>query len=374
MALIGNQLSTVAFLTDTFSGGGGVTSFTMAVAPAGTASILVAITGVVQAPSTYSVIGTTLTFSSAPPSGTNNISVRYLGIPASGVTATAYRTVQDFTATAAQTSFTPSSYTPGYINVYRNGVRLGAADYTATNGTTVVLAVGANLNDLITTESFYVSSVLNAVPATGGAINGNLTVVGSLLGNVSITGNASVAGNLLLGTTTQATGAMLTVNGSIKGTITSGTAVASTSGTSIDFTGIPSWAKRITIMFNSVSTSGTGVPLIQLGTSGGIVTSGYLGSCCASNSLTGTTRTNGFGTSPSVGASDVLNGSLVLTLLNAATGTWTISGVLAFSSGAVITSNAGSVVITNTLTTVRITTTTGTDTFDLGSINILYEG
>jgi hypothetical protein len=59
----------------------------------------------------------------------------------------------------------------GYIDVYRNGVRLGAADYTASNGTTVVLAVGALSGDLITTESFYVSSVLNAIPATAGAVN-----------------------------------------------------------------------------------------------------------------------------------------------------------------------------------------------------------
>lgn len=170
MAFIGNQPLSQAFVTDQFSGNGSTTAFTMSVAPANTASVLVAVSGVLQDPSTYSVSGTTLTFSSAPPSGTGNISARYLGIPASGVTTTAYRTVTEFTATASQTTFTPASYTPGYINVYRNGSLLGSADYTATNGTTVVLAVGATVGDLIATESFYVSSVLNAIPSVGGSI------------------------------------------------------------------------------------------------------------------------------------------------------------------------------------------------------------
>ena len=179
MPIIGNPLNSVAFLTDSFNGNGSTTAFTMSVAPATSSSILVVITGVTQAPSVYSVVGTTLTFSTAPPSGTANISVRYLGIPASGVTTTAYRTLTEFTATASQTTFTPPSYTVGFIAVYQNGVMLGSTDYTATNGTTVVLAVGALVGDLVTTESFYVSSVLNALPVTGGTISGNLVVTGT---------------------------------------------------------------------------------------------------------------------------------------------------------------------------------------------------
>jgi len=149
---IGNQPLSQAFVTDQFSGNGSTTAFTMSVAPANTASVLVAVSGVLQDPSTYSVSGTTLTFSAAPPSATGNISARYLGIPASGVTTTAYRTITEFTATAAQTTFTPASYTVGFIQVFRNGVLLGSADYTASNGTTVVLAVGATSGDLVTTE------------------------------------------------------------------------------------------------------------------------------------------------------------------------------------------------------------------------------
>ena len=171
MSYIGNQPFTAAFLTDTFSGNGSTVAFTMTVAPANTSSIIVAITGVLQDPSTYSVSGTTLTFSAAPPSGTSNISVRYLGIPASGVTTTAYRTVTNTTATAGQTSFTIPSYTVGYVDVYRNGVYLPTSDYTATTGTTVVLTNAATVGDTITTISFYVSSVLNAIPATAASIS-----------------------------------------------------------------------------------------------------------------------------------------------------------------------------------------------------------
>lgn len=180
MSYIGASPTTAAFLTDTFSANGSGTVFTLSTAPANTNSILVAVSGVLQDPSTYSVSGTTLTFSAAPPAGTGNISVRFLGIPASGVTTTAYRTQTEFTATAGQTTFTPPSYTVGFIDVYRNGVLLGSADFTATNGTTVVLAAGATAGDLIETVSFLVSSVLNAIPATAGAVTTPYLLDGSV--------------------------------------------------------------------------------------------------------------------------------------------------------------------------------------------------
>jgi len=204
MPYIGSSPYQVAFLVDTFSGNGSTTAFTTSVAPANTASVLVAISGVVQDPSTYSVSGTTLTFSAAPPTGTGNISARYLGIPASGVTTTAYRTITEFTATAGQTTFTPPSYTVGFIQVYRNGVLLGSADYTATNGTTVVLTTGATAGDLITTISFYVSSVLNAIPATANSVAnsylGTITTLNTPGSNTatfpSATGTVMVSGNM----------------------------------------------------------------------------------------------------------------------------------------------------------------------------------
>jgi hypothetical protein len=170
MPYIGNPIYQSAFVTDQFSGDGTTTAFTMSVAPAGTTNVLVVVSGVVQDPSTYGVTGTTLNFSTAPPSGTGNISCRYLGVPVTGVTTTAYRTVTEFTATAGQTTFTPPSYNVGFINVYLNGVLLGSADYTATNGTTVVLATGASAGNLVTVESFRIESVANAISNSAGAV------------------------------------------------------------------------------------------------------------------------------------------------------------------------------------------------------------
>ena len=202
MSYIGNQPYQVAFLTDQFSGNGSTTAFTMSVAPANTSSVLVVVSGVVQDPSTYSVSGTTLTFSQAPPTGTGNISARYLGIPASNVTTTAYRTVTEFTATAGQTTFTPPSYTAGFINVYRNGVRLVSTDYTASNGTTVVLNNGCTTGDTVTVESFLVSSVLNAIPNSPASVGSSNIVAGAVgttqLASGSVTQSilgTNVAGN-----------------------------------------------------------------------------------------------------------------------------------------------------------------------------------
>ena len=223
MSYIGSTPTQTAFVTDQFSGNGSTTVFTMSVGPANTAAVLVSIHGVVQDPSTYAVNGNILTFSSAPPTGTGNISCRYLGIPASAVNTTAYRTVTDFTATLAQTTFTVPSYTVGYIDVYRNGVKLGIADYTATSGTTVVLANACAAGDLVETVSLYVSSVLNAIQQyNGSSVNQILTTptintFGSAASNnlvLQTNGGTTamtldVSGNLLLGVTSNPISARL---------------------------------------------------------------------------------------------------------------------------------------------------------------------
>ena len=179
MSYIGAEPTIAAFPFDQFSGNGTQTSFTLTYAPASTTSIIVAISGVVQNPNLYSVIGTTLTFSPAPPTGTNNISVLYLGLPVIGVPSpgnTAYFSSTTFTATGGQTTFTPSgSYTPGFINVIRNGAQLAPANYTATNGTTVVLNNACTAGDTIVIEVFTLTSISNALPLTGGTVTGQST-------------------------------------------------------------------------------------------------------------------------------------------------------------------------------------------------------
>ena len=179
MSYIGNQPTNTAFLVDTFSGNGSTTSFTMTIAPATANSVFVIVSGVVQSPLTYSVVNNQLTFSQAPPTGTNNIVCRYLALPASNVTTTAYRNYTELTATAGQTTFTVSSYTPGFIDVYRNGIKLNVTSYTATNGTTVTLGTAANAGDTVSVTGFYVSSVLNAIPNISGSVGpGNYDTTG----------------------------------------------------------------------------------------------------------------------------------------------------------------------------------------------------
>jgi hypothetical protein len=153
--------------------------------------------------------------------------------------------------------------------------------------------------------------------------------------------------------------------------IVQGTSVDSTSGTSIDFTGIPSWAKRITIMFSGVSTNGTSNQLIQIGDSGGIENTGYLSSSANYGATIVTNNyTTGFGICINA-ATRVNQGSVVIT--NLSSNTWVCSGNLGDSSTALGTTLAGSKQLSATLDRVRITTVNGTDTFDAGSINILYE-
>ena len=166
MSYIGAEPTTAAFPFDQFSGTGSATAFTLTYAPAGTTSILVAISGVVQNPNLYSVIGTTLSFSPAPPAGSNNISVLYLGLPVIGSSSpgnTAFLSATDLTATAGQTVFASTgSYTPGFVQVYHNGARLGNADFTATNGTTITLVSAASAGDLVTIEYYTLISLANA--------------------------------------------------------------------------------------------------------------------------------------------------------------------------------------------------------------------
>lgn len=151
------------------------------------------------------------------------------------------------------------------------------------------------------------------------------------------------------------------------------TAVASTSGTAIDFTGIPSWVKRITVMFDGVSTSGASILLLQLGDSGGIEATGYTGvsSVIYGTTPTTTSSTGGFPVNVNQ-ASNVTSGACVFTLLSG--NTWTATGILSGVVNSAQTAFVSGVKATSaTLDRVRITTLNGTDTFDAGSINILYE-
>jgi hypothetical protein len=188
------------------------------------------------------------------------------------------------------------------------------------------------------------------------------------MSSVVLTGDTSGSGTI---TVPAVAGTFTATIGSATGThypFTAGTAVASTSGTSIDFTSIPSWVKRITVMFSGVSTNGTSNPLMQIG-AGSVLTSGYLGSA-QTISTTGI-ATTGWALSASTAATSIFNGSAVIT--NMGSNVWSMFGVIGYSNAAGVAMFGGSVSLGGILDRVRITTVNGTDTFDAGSINILYE-
>jgi len=192
----------------------------------------------------------------------------------------------------------------------------------------------------------------------------SVVISGDTSGTVTVAAPAVAGSNTL---TLQAATATNAVN-------TLATAVASTSGTSIDFTGLPSWIKRITVMFNGVSLNGSSSILIQLGTgSTTYTTTGYVGGGArfGASSVASATFTTGFALNNSTAAS-LIGGNVTIT--NVTGNTWSASGMCGETSGEFMCMTGGSIALAALLTAVRITTVNGTDTFDAGSVNILYEG
>jgi hypothetical protein len=158
--------------------------------------------------------------------------------------------------------------------------------------------------------------------------------------------------------------------------ITLAAAQATTSGTFKDFT-IPSFAKRITLTLSDVSTNGSAYPLVQLGTSGGIKTSGYTSTAVShggTNSTGSGTYSQGFGLVNGWAAGYVLTSTITLTLADATNNVWMMSEV-GFAALSLYTYTAsGNVALSGPITTVRFTTQGGTNTFDNGFCNVMCEG
>ena len=156
------------------------------------------------------------------------------------------------------------------------------------------------------------------------------------------------------------------------GAFVAGTAVASTSGTSIDFTSIPSWVKRITVMFDQVSTNGSAYIRVQLGTSSGVETTGYNSSSAYLGGAIGAgDSTAGFDSYGDSSATAVRSGLYTFTLLGS--NTWVMNASYRYGMSAYGIIIYGSKTLSGTLDRVRITPANGTDAFDAGTINILYE-
>ena len=201
---------------------------------------------------------------------------------------------------------------------------------------------------------------------------------------ISLQGNASGTGTLSIAAPNTNTNRTLTLpdgTGTFSVAGVNSNIVASTAQTAppttpqyFDFTSIPSYVKRITVLFNGVSTSGTSNYLVQIG-AGSITSTGYLGASLAAqagaSSAAGGTSTSGFVVADAVAAAYIYNGSLLIQ--NISGNIWIQSGTLVATTAVRASVSGGNVTLSGTLDRVRITTQNGTDTFDAGSINILYE-
>jgi hypothetical protein len=189
----------------------------------------------------------------------------------------------------------------------------------------------------------------------------------STSGNLAIAGDVTVTGNVTVS-------ADLFVSGFQVEPLVLATAQTA-SGTSVDFTGIPSWVKRITVMFTGLSSNGSDILGLRLATSSGLVSTGYfsvyqgIGANAATSSQP--SATTFFGLIGGLAASDVLYGQVMLTTMG--NNIWTITGtVCRDASNDAIYMNSGAVTLSSLLTSVSLIWS-GTNTFDAGTINIMYE-
>ena len=241
-----------------------------------------------------------------------------------------------------------------------------------TNGTTTALTLGTNQS------ATFVGAV--TAPSFSGTSSTATNLAGGSNGTIPYQSAAGTTQMLAVGSS----GQYLKTNGvgapswaTVSAGFTLGTPVDSTSGTSIDFTGIPAGTKQIVINFAGVSTNGSSAYLIQIGDSGGVENTDYL-SRSVGFASGGTAqfddRTSGYVNRVNFtnGSATIASGSITLTLENAGTFSWVASGILFNTSANECAFNAGSKSLSAVLDRVRITTVSGTDTFDAGQINIAY--
>ena len=149
-----------------------------------------------------------------------------------------------------------------------------------------------------------------------------------------------------------------------------GNVVNATSGTFIEFTGIPSWVNRVTIMLNGVSTTGTSALRVELGTSSGIEATSYVSTCFYYNVNAYVTDTTAFAIQYAGSSSVTTYGTV--TLVRQSGNTWLSNSTIAESDNN-INFGVGSKTLSGSLERLRVTTALGTATFDAGTINIMYE-
>jgi len=203
------------------------------------------------------------------------------------------------------------------------------------------------------------------------AVTINASTSAGLVQTADLSGSLALQANGTTVATASSSGLAISTYNPSASLITSGTSQASTSGTSIDFTSIPSWVKRITVMFNGVSTNSSTDFLIQIG-AGSIDTASYISTSMLIRNagVAPESSTSGY-VIGSYGASFNHYGHMFITSFGS--NIWIATHSIIEQSMAAIFAGGGVKTLSGTLDRVRLTTVSGTATFDAGSINILYE-
>jgi hypothetical protein len=246
-----------------------------------------------------------------------------------------------------QTLFTSTALANGTLALTAGQMKVATSGITSNELATDAVTANAIAADAVTT-----AKILNANVTTAKILDANVTT-------------AKIADSAV--TTAKITDANVTP-AKLSQPLTRATAQNSTSGTSIDFTGIPSWVKRITVILNGVSTNGTSDLLLQLG-AGSIATSGYNSSAFTPANNWQSSSIGLILTALNVAASSYY-GTIVIT--NVTSNTWVSSNNLA-SVNSYNGVGGGSIALGGALDRIRLTTVGGTNAFDAGVINVIYE-
>jgi hypothetical protein len=217
----------------------------------------------------------------------------------------------------------------------------------------------------------------NNVAITGGTITGlssPLPLASGGTGGTTSTGSGAIvlASGATLASPTLNSPTFGGTPGSSLITRMSAGGVSASGSTSVDFTSMPSWINAITVMFSDISTNGTSFMLVQLGTSAGVTTSGYVSTC---NDLDGGGGSSSNSSTAGLimrvqAAAGIINGLMNIAYMGS--NRWA-ANVTCMSITSVVFMGGGTVTLGGTLDRVRITTVNGTDAFDTGTINVSYQ-
>jgi len=221
----------------------------------------------------------------------------------------------------------------------------------------------------------------NNVAITGGTITGLSSALPVASGGTGVTTSTGSGANVL------ASGASLTSPTLTSPTLSSPTftgtpgsslifkmssgGVSASGSTSVDFTSMPSWINIITVTFRNISTVSNDNILVQLGTSSGVTTSGYVSTSIdfdGSGAVT-TSSTSGFVFKVNPG-SNIINGTMIIAYTGS--NAWVNNHTASINTN-IMSVGGGTIALGGTLDRVRITTVSGTDAFDAGTLNVLYQ-